>query len=76
MIVCLGVCLFVSNKRQNGWTDRAQTLRGISHYPRVGSQKDTSERKGKDTSDRKGKDTSDRKGKDTSDRKGKDTLER
>ena len=22
--VCLSVCLFVSNKRQNGWTDRAQ----------------------------------------------------
>ena len=23
---CLSVCLFVSNKRQNGWTDRAQIL--------------------------------------------------
>ena len=24
--VCLSVCLFVSNKRQNGWTDRVQIL--------------------------------------------------
>ena len=23
-LACLGVCLFVSNKHQNGWTDRAQ----------------------------------------------------
>ena len=47
-------------------------MRGTSHYPRVGSQKDASGRKGKDASERKRKDTSDRKGKDTSDRKGKD----
>ena len=29
----LSVCLFVSNKRQNGWTDRAQILCGISQAP-------------------------------------------
>ena len=29
-LACLFVCLFVSNKRQNGWTDRAQPLCGIS----------------------------------------------
>ena len=33
---CLSVCLFVSKKRQNGWTDRAQILCGISHDPREG----------------------------------------
>jgi len=30
---CLSVCLFVSNKRQNGWTDRAQILSGTLHNP-------------------------------------------
>ena len=30
MSVCLSVCLFVSNKRQNGWTDRAQIFCGTS----------------------------------------------
>ena len=34
--VCLSVCLFVSNKRQNGWTDRAQIFCGTSHDPREG----------------------------------------
>ena len=36
---CLAVCLsdlFESNKRQNGWTDRAQILCGTSHDPREG----------------------------------------
>ena len=36
---CLGVsveCLFVSNKRQNVWTDRAQILCGTLHEPRKG----------------------------------------
>ena len=28
LLVCLPVCLFVSNKRQNGWTDRAQIFEG------------------------------------------------
>jgi len=28
-------CLFVSNKRQNGWTDRAQILCGTSRGPRA-----------------------------------------
>ena len=32
----LSVCLFVSNKRQNGWTDWAQILCGISRDPREG----------------------------------------
>jgi len=32
----LSVCLFVSNKRQNGWTDRAQIFCGTSRYPREG----------------------------------------
>ena len=36
MDVCLSVCPFVSNKRQNGWTDRAQILCGTSHDPREG----------------------------------------
>ena len=31
---CLSVCLFVSNKRQNGWTDRAQIFYGSSRDPR------------------------------------------
>ena len=34
--VCLFVCLFVSNKRQNGWTDRAQIFCGTSRDPREG----------------------------------------
>ena len=34
--VCLFVCLFVSNKRQNGWTDRAQNFCGTSCDPREG----------------------------------------
>ena len=34
--VCLSVCLFVSNKRQNGWTDRAQIFRGTSRDHREG----------------------------------------
>ena len=34
--VFLFVCLFVSNKRQNGWTDRAQIFSGTSRYPREG----------------------------------------
>ena len=34
---CLGVCLFVSNKRLNGYTDWAQIFFcGISHDPREG----------------------------------------
>ena len=32
----LSVSLFVSNKRQNGWTDRAQILFGTSRDPREG----------------------------------------
>ena len=32
----LSVCLFVSNKRQNGWTDRAQNFCGTSWSPREG----------------------------------------
>ena len=31
-----GVSLFVSNKLQNGWTDRAHIFGGTSHYPRKG----------------------------------------
>jgi len=34
--VCLSGCLFVSNKRQNGWTDQAQILCGTSRVPREG----------------------------------------
>jgi len=34
--VCLSVFLFVSNKRQNGWTDRAQIFCGIFRDPREG----------------------------------------
>ena len=32
--VCLPLCPFVSNKCQNGWTDRVQILFGTSHVPR------------------------------------------
>ena len=32
----LSVCLFVSNKRQNGWTDRAQIFYGTSRDHREG----------------------------------------
>ena len=32
-ILCLSVCLFVSRKRQNDWTDRAKILCGISRGP-------------------------------------------
>jgi len=32
----VSVCLFVSNKRQNGWTDRAQIFCGTSRDPREG----------------------------------------
>ena len=32
----LSVCLFISNKRQNGWTDRAQIFCGTSRDPREG----------------------------------------
>ena len=35
-LACLSVCLFVSNKRQNGWTDRAQIFWGILRDPREG----------------------------------------
>ena len=34
--VCLSVCLFVSNKRQNGWTDQAQIFCGTSRDHREG----------------------------------------
>ena len=34
--VCLFVCLFVSNKRQNGWTDRAQIFCVTLRDPREG----------------------------------------
>ena len=34
--ICLSVCLFVSNKRQNGWTDPAQIICGTSRDPREG----------------------------------------
>ena len=33
---CLFVCLFVSNKRQNGWTDRAKFFCGTSRDHRKG----------------------------------------
>ena len=37
-LACLrSVCLFVSNKRLNGLTDRAQIFCGISRDPREGS---------------------------------------
>ena len=32
----LSVCFFVSNKRQNGWTDQPQILCGTSRGPREG----------------------------------------
>ena len=35
-LACLSVCLFVSNKCQNGWTDRAQIFCGTSRDPREG----------------------------------------
>ena len=35
-LACLSVCLFVSNKRQNGGTDRAQILCGAPRNPREG----------------------------------------
>ena len=35
-ITCLGVCFFVSNKRQNGLTDPAQIFCGTSHDPGEG----------------------------------------
>ena len=35
-LVCLGVCLFVSNKRQNVWTDRAKNFCGTSRDHREG----------------------------------------
>ena len=35
-LACLSVCLFVSNKLQNGWTDRAQIFCGTSHDHREG----------------------------------------
>ena len=34
LLVCMPVCLFLPNKRQNDWTDRAQILYGTSHDPR------------------------------------------
>ena len=33
---CLSVCLFVTDKRQKGWVDRAKILCGTSHGPREG----------------------------------------
>jgi len=36
LLVCLSACLFLSNKRQNGWTDWAQILCGTSRDPRKG----------------------------------------
>ena len=36
LFVCYGVCLFVSNKRQNSWTDRAQIFCGTSRDSREG----------------------------------------
>ena len=36
LFVLVFVCLFVSNKRQNGWTDRAQILCRTSRDPREG----------------------------------------
>ena len=35
-MACLSVCLFVYNKRQNGWTDRAQIFCGTSRDHREG----------------------------------------
>ena len=36
LLACLSFCLFVSNKRQNCWTDRAQTMCGTTYDPRKG----------------------------------------
>ena len=36
LFVWVSVCLFVSNKRQNGWTDRGQIFCGTSRDPREG----------------------------------------
>ena len=36
LLVWVSVCLFVSNKRQNGWTDRAQIFCGTSRAHREG----------------------------------------
>ena len=36
LLVCLSFCLFVSNKRQNDWTDWAKILCGIWHDPGKG----------------------------------------
>ena len=36
LFVWVSVCLFVSNKRQNVWTDRAQIFCGTSRDPREG----------------------------------------
>ena len=36
LFICLSVCLFESNKRQNGYTDWTQILCGTSHDPREG----------------------------------------
>jgi len=35
-LACLSVCLVVSNKRQNGWTDQTQILCGTSRGSREG----------------------------------------
>ena len=37
LLFCLGVWLFLSNKHQNGWTDRAQFFCGTSRDPKEGS---------------------------------------
>ena len=39
MCVCLLVCLFVSNKRQNCWADWAKIISGTSRDARVGTYK-------------------------------------
>ena len=36
LLVWVGVCLYVSNKRQNSWTDPAQVFYGIPHDTREG----------------------------------------
>ena len=33
--ICLGICLFVSNKRQNGWKDWTQNLCGTWEGVRI-----------------------------------------
>ena len=35
ILFCLSVCLFVSNKRQNGWTDRFHFLCDLA-WPQIG----------------------------------------